>query len=79
MAQWSNDRWVSMLHRLANPPPEAVDDSQRASIAFFHQPNYDATITCLENCHGPYNPPRYAPLTSGKHLLEKTAKDTGSA
>ena len=42
MAQWTNDRWVSTLHRVANPPPDRRAGSRRASIAFFHQPNHDA-------------------------------------
>ena len=77
MAQWTNDRWVSTLHRVVNPPHNRLADSRRASIAFFHQPNYDAEITCLETCQGPDRPPRYAPTTSGDHLVMKTTKETG--
>ena len=79
MAQWTNDRWVSTLHRVANPPTDRLEDSRRASIAFFHQPNYDARIECLETCQGPGNPVKYAPITSGDHLLTKTSKETGVA
>ncbi len=78
MAQWTNDRWLSTLHRVVNPPPDERLGSRRASIAFFHQPNYDARIECLETCRGPDNPPKYAPVTSGEHLLAKTAKETGA-
>ena len=78
MAQWTNDRWVSTLHRVANPPPDRLAGSRRASIAFFHQPNHDALIECLPTCRSPDEPPRYAPTTSGAHLLAKTAKETGS-
>lgn len=71
MAQWTNDRWVSTLHRVANPPqgPEAMQ--RRIAIVFFHQPNADAEIACLPNCHAADNPPRYAPITSGEHLRTK--------
>ena len=79
MAQWTNDRWVSTLHRVVNPSPDKFADSRRASIAFFHQPNYDAQIECLETCHGPHNPVRYPPTTSGEHLVMKTIKETGAA
>ena len=79
MAQWTNDRWVSTLHRVANPPMDRLEDSRRASIAFFHQPNYDAQIECLETCQEPGNPAKYAPITSGDHLLTKTSKETGVA
>ena len=79
MAQWTNDRWVSTLHRVANPPPDQLASSRRASIAFFHQPNHDARVECLPTCLDPGEAPRYAPTTSGAHLLAKTAKETGSA
>ena len=79
MAQWTNDRWVSTLHRVVNPPSGRRQGSRRASIAFFHQPNYDAAVECLPTCRRPGDPPRHAPTTSGAHLLAKTAKETGSA
>ena len=79
MAQWTNDRWVSTLHRVVNPPPAHRAGSRRASIAFFHQPNHDALIECLPTCRQSDDPPRYAPTTSGAHLLAKTAKETGAA
>lgn len=71
MAQWTNDRWVSTLHRVANPPRAAAADSRRISLVFFHQPNEDALVECLPNCNAPGDPPRYAPVTSGEHLMTK--------
>ena len=70
MAQWTNDRWVSTLHRVANP---ARDEwaGERMSLVFFHQPNFDARIECLPSCQGPDEPPKYAPETSGAHLYRK--------
>ena len=79
MAQWTNDRWVSTLHRVVNPPPDRRAGSRRASIAFFHQPNHDAVVECLPTCRAPGDAPRHAPTTSGAHLLAKTAKETGTA
>ena len=43
LARWTNDRWVSTLHRVVNPPPDRVADSRRQSIVFFQngiQPKY---------------------------------------
>src|SRR5439155_1280222 len=40
MMHWSNDRWISTLHRVANPPRDAALGSRRQSIVFFYQPNY---------------------------------------
>ncbi len=79
MAQWTNDRWVSTLHRVVNPPAERRAGSRRASIAFFHQPNHDAVVECLPTCRSASEPARYAATTSGAHLLAKTAKETGAA
>ena len=71
MARWTNDRWVSTLHRVANPPPELAAHSRRQSLVFFHNPNYDAVVACLPGCSDAGAPPKYAPTTSGGHLREK--------
>jgi hypothetical protein len=42
-------------------------------MVFFHQPNYDAEIDCLEACQSGDNPPKYAPITSGAHWRAKNA------
>jgi isopenicillin N synthase-like dioxygenase len=68
MARWTNDAWVSTLHRVVNPPAEHALGSRRQSIIFFHNPNYDADITCIPSCAGAANPPKYPPTTSGDHL-----------
>ena len=41
LMRWTNDRWVSNVHRVATPPGSAAG-AKRLSIAFFHHPNYDA-------------------------------------
>ncbi len=68
MARWTNDRWRATLHRVVNPPRAEAHDSERLSIVFFHNPNYDTDITCLPTCTGADTPPRYPPTTSGAHL-----------
>ena len=70
MAEWTNDRWRSTLHRVVNPP-RAQAESSRLSLLFFHQPNYDAVIECLPGCSDAANPPRYAPIASGAHVARK--------
>ena len=73
MAQWTNDRWVSTLHRVTNPPRDKAHLS-KTSLLFFHQPNYDAAIECIPSCADADNPPKYAPTTSGEHITMKFAK-----
>jgi isopenicillin N synthase-like dioxygenase len=66
MAQWTNDKWMSTMHRVANPSDGEWDKS-RYSIVFFHQPNYDAVIESLDRT----SPAKYPPVTSGEHLTRK--------
>lgn len=68
MARWTNDRWVSTLHRVVNPPVGAGDLSRRQSIVFFHNPNYDAEIRCIPSCADREGGPKYPVTTSGEHL-----------
>jgi isopenicillin N synthase-like dioxygenase len=72
MAQWTNDRWVSTMHRVGNPPRDQAVGSRRQSLIFFHQPNYDARVECLPSCVG--EGAKYAPTTSGEHLWMKLMK-----
>lgn len=76
MAEWTNDQWVSTLHRVVNPPRELADDADRVSLVFFHQPNYDAMIECLPTVLGPGEEATYEPVSSGDHLYQKFVKQT---
>jgi isopenicillin N synthase-like dioxygenase len=78
MQHWTNDRWISTMHRVVNPPREAARGNRRLSIPFFHQPNYDALIECLPSCCGPERPARYEPVTSGRHRLTKFLRGVGA-
>jgi isopenicillin N synthase-like dioxygenase len=68
MARWTNDQWVSTLHRVVNPPDNLASESRRQSLVFFHNPNYDAVIECIPSCQSRDNPPKYPVTTSGEHL-----------
>ncbi len=76
MMHWTNDRWISTLHRVVNPPRDAKLGTGRISLAFFHQPNYDALIECLSSCQGPGNPAKHPPITSGEHRNRKFSATT---
>jgi isopenicillin N synthase-like dioxygenase len=71
LARWTNDRWVSTLHRVVNPPLDRAAESRRQSVVFFQNPNYDAVVACLPSCTDSSRPPKYPPTTSGGHLREK--------
>ena len=76
MARWTNDRWVSTLHRVVNPPPDSGDNARRQSMAFFHQPNWDAEISVLEACLAPGEAAKYAAVRSGPYLMSKFRSTT---
>ena len=74
MARWTNDRWRSALHRVANPPKEAKGGSRRLSIIFFHHPNYDTTVSCLPTCIVPGEAPAYEPITVSDYYIMKKSQ-----
>jgi len=69
LMRWTNDRWLSNLHRVVNPPATAPAGA-RLSIAFFNHPNYDVLIECLTAGA----PARHAPVLSGDYRDLKYAK-----
>lgn len=67
LANWTNDRWVSTLHRVV--PNDG--DQRRQSIAFFLTPNYDAEIRCIDSCLAEGEEPLYPPVSAGRYLMDK--------
>jgi isopenicillin N synthase-like dioxygenase len=74
LMRWTNDRWLSNLHRVVNPPLAEGRNQPRLSIAFFNHPNWDVPIECL----APPGAARYPPVLSGDYRDLKYAK-TGFA
>lgn len=72
LARWTNDQWVSTLHRVGNPPPSA-QNVDRISLVYFHSPNHDALIECIPGCEGA-DGPQYEPITFAEHYLGKVMK-----
>lgn len=68
MARWTNDRWVSTLHRVVSPGLDAGGLDRRQSIAFFHNASYDAEIECIPTCHDASQKPKYEPIQAGHYL-----------
>lgn len=69
IAQWTNDRWRSTVHRVTT-----TSSAERHSMAFFHMANWDAVIECLPTCREPGRAPRHAPAMAGPWLMEKFAR-----
>ncbi len=70
LMRWTNDRWLSNLHRVVNPPASAAASAARLSIAFFNHPNYDALVECLPS----QGAPRHASVLAGEYRDVKYAK-----
>ena len=70
MARWTDDRWMSTLHRV-KPPIVDGTVQRRRSAAFFHDGNVDAVIETLPTCRRPGSP--YLPVTVGEHIAAKLA------
>jgi isopenicillin N synthase-like dioxygenase len=73
LMRWTNDRWVSTPHRVANAPGGV----RRQATAFFFQANYDCELACLPSCVSADNPARYAPTTIGEYRAQRFAKTAG--
>ena len=76
MMVWTNDRWLSNLHRVVNPPTAVSGQADRLSIAFFVHPNRDAPIACIPTCRKVGEPVRHAPVLAGDYRRMQVAKVT---
>jgi isopenicillin N synthase-like dioxygenase len=77
MMRWTNDHWVSTIHRVAIPPPDAVPQD-RISLVSFQNPNPKAIIRCIESCAGPGVEEKYPPITCAEFYLGKLMKSAHS-
>jgi isopenicillin N synthase-like dioxygenase len=76
MKRWTNDQWLSTLHRVVNPPEDAskrenwsenkTGNTRRQSVAFFYNTDRDAMITNLTP-----NEAKYDPIVAGDFLMQK--------
>ncbi len=71
-ARWTNERWMSTLHRV-KPPIVDGTIARRRSAAYFHDGNADATITTIASCVLPGETPLYSPITVIDHIARKLA------
>jgi isopenicillin N synthase-like dioxygenase len=72
MARWTNERWMSTLHRV-KPPIVDGTIQRRRSAAFFHDGNADAVVKTLASCVDAEHPDLYAPVTVAEHIEAKLA------
>lgn len=68
LMRWTNDRFLSTMHRVVNPPIVDGKSRSRISIPYFCQPAYEAVIECIESCATADRPSRYPPITGTEML-----------
>ena len=78
MARWTNDRWASTLHRVVNPPRDSKLGTERLSIGFFHETNFDTLIECLPGCQSPGEGAKYPPVLAGEHIYNQFSRQIRS-
>jgi isopenicillin N synthase-like dioxygenase len=71
LARWTNDRWVSTLHRVVNPPRDAASGTERLSIGFFYQPDDDCVVECLPSCLFAGGKALHPPVTAGEYIASR--------
>jgi isopenicillin N synthase-like dioxygenase len=71
-ARWTNERWMSTLHRV-KPPIVDGTINRRRSAAYFHDGNADATISAIPSTVEPGSEPLYPPITVSEHIRAKLA------
>jgi isopenicillin N synthase-like dioxygenase len=70
LAMWTNDRWVSTMHRVL-PPTPGDGVTRRRSIARFLDGDPSITISALPSCVADGETPRYPPVLAGEWLMAK--------
>lgn len=76
MMNWTNDRWVSTLHRVI--AHHETHGRRRSSMPFFHNPNPDAVIECIPSCLAEIGEsPKYKPMLAKAHLEAKVSMALG--
>jgi isopenicillin N synthase-like dioxygenase len=76
LARWTNDHWMSTMHRVVPPTGADGRSMRRRSAAFFHDGNADALISTLEPCRTS-DGPVYDDVTVAEHLAQKLAGSRG--
>lgn len=67
---WTNDRWMSNVHRVL-PPPASDPAEELISLVFFGEPDVDVLVEAFPSCVEPGASPRHPAVRSHEYLLTK--------
>lgn len=73
MARWTNDVYISNLHRARN-----VGGAARISIPYFVSPHPDAYIECIGTCRSAARPQRYEGINCGEYIQSLVARSNAT-
>ena len=71
MARWTNDRWISTLHRVSSPGTPGGGTERRQSMPYFYNTSFDAEISCIPTCLAVGEQPKYEPVNGGAYLVQR--------
>lgn len=70
LSRLTNNKLLSTIHQVVNPPRELWGTS-RYSVPFFMHPISEMPLNCLENCINEEHPKLYSDITAGEFLHER--------
>ncbi|WP_036154750.1 isopenicillin N synthase family dioxygenase [Maribacter forsetii] len=70
LSRLTNNKLLSTIHQVVNPPRELWGTS-RYSVPFFMHPVSEMPLNCLENCIDEDHPKLYEDITAGEFLHER--------
>lgn len=70
LSRLTNNKLLSTIHQVVNPPKELWGTS-RYSVPFFMHPVSEMPLNCLENCIDNEHPKLYEDITAGEFLHER--------
>lgn len=72
MTRWTNEHWMSTLHRVKPPVIDGTIERRR-SVAYFHGSNWDTVIEPLPQLLADGEAPLYGPVSATEHIRAKLA------
>ena len=73
MMHWTNDHWVSNLHRVSNPTTN-FSNGERLSLVYFHNPDAEAEIECITSFYLNGEKAKYEKVNFGEYYLSRHMK-----
>ncbi|SHK24028.1 Isopenicillin N synthase [Maribacter aquivivus] len=70
LSRLTNNKLLSTIHQVVNPPRELWGTS-RYSVPFFMHPVSEMSLNCLDNCIDNEHPKLYTDITAGEFLHER--------